>query len=222
MSTGRYYYILHIYILYRIMYWILMYNVCSLPVWRCPRRTTGPGALLFAWSRRLYYETAAFNGVAVNFYSVRNAYCGYGCNYCCSDIINSAEIIMDTTWPRPWYRSSRSTTNKTRRRWPLSVGGGGRRTIIVVVVVAGVSRTCCPRGVRSTFDDSDSRGLRLTARVVRRRRRRPAYIYIYQYSAQKSSSRRPPQPCALQSQRCMYTAKIKKISHQEKQNNYSI
>jgi len=54
------------------------------------------------------------------------------------------------------HRSTRSTANKTRRR---------RRPLnIIVVVVAGVSRTCCPLGGRSAFDERDSRGLRLTAR----------------------------------------------------------
>jgi len=135
-------------------------------------------------------STAAFNGCAVNFYSVRNAYCGCGCNYR-NDIINSAEIIMDATWSIPWYRSSRSTTNKTRR-WPLSVGGGGRRRTITVVVVAGVSRTCCPRGVRSAFDDSDSRGLRLTARVVQQR---PVYISI-SFQRKKAHPANPLSPAS--------------------------
>jgi len=104
--------------------------------------------------------------------------------------INSAEIItiiMDTASRPRCTRRSRSAMNKTRQ-WPLSVGCGGRRTIIVVA--AGVSRTCCPRGVRSAFD---SRGLRLTARVVRRRRPK----HIYQFSAQKSSSLQPPQRCEV-------------------------
>jgi len=110
---------------------------------------------------------------------------------------------MDATRSRPWYRPSRITTNKTRR-WPQSVGGG-RRTIIVVVV-AGVSRTCCRRGVRSAFDDSYSRGLRLTARGGGDWR-----IYLPSFQRKKAHSANPLSHASCKV-KGVYTARIKKNS----------